>query len=109
MCEHDWRFVYRKRTSYFDVYGSSERYYLLSFTVNIICEKCGRHKSICSDFLDKSSISSYDSLLKGTQYWYDMHDCRESLLQHPNATIVKKSFVIKLNKKYNLNLTIDDL
>mgnify|MGYP007004425740 CR=1 FL=1 len=109
ICEHDWILVYIKRTSYFDTYGSSKHYDSLSFTANIICKKCGRHRSICSDFFDKSSISSSMLGCIGTTYWYSMDDCREALLRHPNAQIVKKSFVIKLNKKYNLNLTIKDL
>lgn len=109
MCEHNWKFVYVTRMSHCDSYGESKHYDSLNFTANIMCEKCGRHKSINSDFFDKDSISSTLFWLTGTKYWYNMDDCREALLQHPNAKIVKKSFVIKLNKKYNLNLTIDDL
>jgi hypothetical protein len=109
ICEHNWKFVYVTSMSFYDSYGASKHYNSLQFIANIMCEKCGRHKTINSDFFDKDSITSYCSRLKKTQYWYNMDDCREALLQHPNAKIVKKSFIIKLNKEYNLNLTVSDL
>lgn len=56
MCEHDWRFVYIKRTSHYDLYGSSKRYDSLSFTVKIMCKNCGKYDTIESEYFDEDAL-----------------------------------------------------
>ena len=106
MCEHDWRYGGGVMIGHHNQYG---HYYIMSFDVKLICHNCGKITTEKSKFFSKKDISNYYCFLEQEYYWNTLDKCIEALKDTQNANIVKKSFAIKLNKKYNLNLTIKDL
>lgn len=106
MCEHNWRLGSVTLVGYFDEHG---RYSAMSFKIKLICYNCGKVVTEKSKFFSDIDISRNYCFLKKKYYWDTSYDCIEALAITKNADLVKKSFAIKLNKKYNLNLTIDDL
>jgi len=101
ICEHKWILVSCNTTKTCDERG---RYDALQLKVKIICENCGTHKMVKSEYFDKCSISPNYYSLKGTTYWINSDDCNEELLKTVNAQIVAHSFYIKCKKKYGINI-----
>ena len=106
MCEHDWRYEYTTLIGHND---ESYNYHAMSFKVNLICCNCGKITTEKSKLFSRNNIASNYYLLKKKYYWHTLDACIKALEITQNANLVKKSFFIKLNKKYNLNLTINDL
>jgi len=101
ICEHKWVLASCSTTR---ACGKRDRYDALQFRVQIMCENCGKHKSLESEYFDKCSISPNCRSLKGTTYWISRDDCEEELLKTVNAQIVAYSFYIKCKKKYNVDI-----
>lgn len=106
MCEHDWRWGGETLIGHSD---ESYNYHAMSFKVKLVCGNCGKITTKKSKLFSKTDIASNYYLLTKKHYWDTLDDCIEALEDTDNANLVKKSFAIKLNKKYNLNLTIKDL
>ena len=106
MCEHDWKFGGATIIGHSNEY---DEYNSMSFKVKLICDNCGKIATKESKLFSKTDIASNYYLLTKKHYWDTLDDCVKALKNTQNASRVKKSFAIKLNKKYNLNLTINDL
>lgn len=106
MCEHDWRWGGKTLICHND---ESYNYHAMSFKVKLICDNCGKVTTEKSKLFSKTDIASNYYFLEKKHYWSTLDDCIQALKETENANLVKKSFAIKLNKKYNLNLTIKDL
>jgi hypothetical protein len=106
MCEHDWRWGGGVMIGHHNQYG---QYYIMSFKVKLICHNCGKITTEKSKLFSKTDIASNYYFLERKHYWHTLDDCIKELKTTENANLVKKSFTTKLNKKYNLNLTINDL
>ena len=106
ICEHDWRYGGSTLVGHSD---ESYDYNAMSFKIKLICSDCGKIATEKSKLFSKTDIASDYYFLKKKYYGDTLDDCIEKLKATQNASIVKKSFIIKLNKKYNLNLTIKDL
>jgi hypothetical protein len=100
ICEHRWIIAASSNTRLCD----RGRWDALQFTVKIICENCGTHKRVESEYFDAISISSHANSLSGTKYWINADDCEEALIKTSNANIVWESFNIKCKKKYNIDI-----
>jgi len=100
ICEHRWIIAECNNTRL--CHGG--RWDGLQFTVKIICENCGTHKRVESEYFDEISISSDSDYLSGTKYWINANDCEEALIKKSNAKIVWNSFAIKCKKKYNVDI-----
>lgn len=105
MCEHDWKLGGATLVGHCDKYGHSA----MSFKIKLICYNCGKVVTEKSKVFSDIDIASNYFFLGKKYYWDTLDDCIEELKATQNANLVKKSFAIKLNKKYNLNLTINDL
>lgn len=106
ICEHEWRCGNGALVGHHNQYGS---YKAMSFEVRLICHNCGKITTKKSKIFSKTDIANNFYFLEKKYYWDTLGDCIEALKATQNANLVKKSFAIKLNKKYNLNLTIKDL
>jgi hypothetical protein len=100
ICEHSWTLVNCSTTI---LWYERDRYDALQFTVQIICENCGTHKMVESEYFDKCSISPNYRSLEGTSHWINPDDCKEVLIKTVNAKIVWTSCAIKCKNKYGIN------
>jgi len=101
ICEHKWILASCNTIGRCD---ERDRYDAMQFTVKIICENCGTHEEIESEYFNKNSISPNYRSLERTTYWINPDDCKEELLKTVNAQIVAYSFYIKCKKKYNVDI-----
>jgi hypothetical protein len=101
ICEHKWILV---SNGIIRTHDERNRYYALQFMVKIICENCGTHKVVESEYFDKCSISPNARCLEGQHYWINRDDCKAALLKTVNAKIVLTSFAIKCKNKYGINI-----
>lgn len=106
MCEHDWRCGGETLIGHNDEY---HKYKAMSFKIKLICDNCGKVTTEKSKLFSKTDIACNYYLLTKKHYWDTLDDCIEELKATQNASLVRNLFYKKLNKKYNLNLTIKDL
>ena len=105
ICEH--RFTYNG-ISQVSHREECNQYDAMPFRTRIACSNCS--KIVIEDskvFLRVDIASDYDCLRK-PHYWSTADGCLNQLETTTNANLARRAFYIKLNKKYNLNLRIED-
>lgn len=100
MCEH--KFTHNGIMEYGDVDGGTPVAMYLKTT--LVCLNCGKLVIEKSYTFTRTEI--FD--LKSDVLLFNEYSRRNELINSKNGVLVRDLFYKKLNKKYNLNLTIDD-
>ena len=84
-------------------------YYSMHYKITLVCCKCGKAVKEKSHYFTLTEIANDFDDLKRQDTWNSLESCYTALNKSKNGVLVRDLFYKKLNKKYNLNLTIDDL
>jgi hypothetical protein len=103
ICEHKFTHYSIGRVCDYSINGVYEA---MHFEFKFTCHNCLKVVIEESIIFSRNDISDDFFHLSKTEYWNNPTDCLDALTHSMHGKLVKSKFYKKLNKKYNLNLTI---